>query len=199
LIPRQRRIDASRLPGKKARFEQAWLAHEMLTAREWKAVGFDHFARPHDPLSLAAQRHRVRRNFQGFTDDPCEVLIGLGASAISRFRQSIVQNERNSGRYGIKVGLGHLAGAQGVATPPNEIMRAHSIEHWLCNGVAHLHYFPDRFRIKRELLPFEMAGLIKRDHWEIRLDKDGLPYARSVAAILDPWRVHSSTRFSNAV
>jgi oxygen-independent coproporphyrinogen-3 oxidase len=199
LIPRQRRIDASRLPGKKARFEQAWLAHETLTAREWQAVGFDHFARPHDPLSLAAQRHRVRRNFQGFTDDPCEVLIGLGASAISRFRQSIVQNERNSGRYGIKVGLGHLAGAQGAATPPNEIMRAHSIEHWLCNGVAHLHYFPDRFRIKKELLPFEMAGLIKRDHWEIRLEKDGLPYARSVAAILDPWREHSSTRFSNAV
>lgn len=100
LIPRQRRIDSTALPGPPERFRQAGLAHEWLTRRGLVPVGFDHFARSHDPLAAAAREKRVRRNFQGFTDDPCETLIGLGASAISRFAGSLVQNERNSGRYG---------------------------------------------------------------------------------------------------
>lgn len=199
LVPRQRQIDASLLPGPRARFEQARLAHDKLTGRDWTAVGFDHFARPDDPLAAAAREKRLRRNFQGFTDDSCQILIGLGASAISRFAECLVQNERNSGRYGMKVGMSRLAAMRGVATPPQEVMRAHFIEHLLCHGLAHVHYLPDRMRVRKDLRPFEELGLISWNHWELRLGPEALPYVRSVAAALDPWRAGSAAHFSHAV
>lgn len=199
LIPRQRRIDATLLPGRESRFHQAWLAHDLLARRGWSAIGFDHFARSDDPLALAHRDRRVRRNFQGFTDDPCETLIGLGASAISRFSEALVQNERNSGKYGMAIGLGRFAGVRGIATPPKEVLRAHLIESWLCHGITHIHYLRDRWQIREALRSFERAGLISWNHWELRLQPDGLPYARSIAAAMDPWRKESAVQFSTAV
>ena len=80
LIPRQRRIDGSNLPGQAERFAMAQFGYQLLTAEGYVPVGFDHFARPGDPLALAAQNGTLRRNFQGFTDDQAPALIGLGAN-----------------------------------------------------------------------------------------------------------------------
>jgi oxygen-independent coproporphyrinogen-3 oxidase len=199
LVPRQRRIEATILPGAAERFQQAALAYDWLVEKSWVPVGFDHFAMPHDPLVLAALAKRVRRNFQGFTDDSCEVLIGLGASAISRFPKCLVQNERNSGRYGMKIGTSHLAAMRGIATPPGEVMRAHFIEHLLCHGTAQLHHLPERRNVREVLRPFEARGLVSWNHWKLRLEPGALPYARTIAAALDPWRAGSKSQFSNAV
>lgn len=199
LIPRQRRIDHAALPGPSDRFHQSELAHDWLTENAWTRVGFDHFAREHDPLAAAARERRVRRNFQGFTDDCCETLIGLGASAISRFSGSLVQNERNSGRYGMKVGMGQLAAARGIATPPVERLRGRLIEELLCHGSTDISDLPDRLLARHRLRQFESARLIQWSGWHLNLLADALPYSRSVAAALDPWRASSEVQFSNAV
>lgn len=62
-------------------------------------IGIDHFARPGDGLAVAAKASRLRRNFQGYTDDGAEVLLGLGASSISRFPQGYAQNAPATGAY----------------------------------------------------------------------------------------------------
>lgn len=199
MVPRQRRIDASALPDAVQRFQQANLAHDWLASRKWTVVGFDHFARGHDPLATAVHEKRVRRNFQGFTDDRCDTLIGLGASAISRFPAALVQNERNSGRYGMKVGLGRLAGAKGIATPATERLRGRLIEDLLCQGSANIGSLSDREPIRYRLRAFEYSRLIGWKEWQLDLLPDAIPYARTVAAALDPWRANSATQFSTAV
>jgi oxygen-independent coproporphyrinogen III oxidase len=83
LIPRQRRIDVTVLPDSAQRFQQAELGHRSLVSSGYAAVGFDHFARPDDPLACAARMGTLRRNFQGFTDDPAEILIGIGDQQLS--------------------------------------------------------------------------------------------------------------------
>jgi len=199
LVPRQRKIDAALLSGAEARFHQARLAHQVLIESGWTPVGFDHFAKPNDPLAIAEREMRVRRNFQGFTDDPCNTLIGLGASAISRLPGFLVQNERSTGRYGMKVAAGQLGTMRGIATSPNEIMRAKLIERLLCHGRADLDRLPERLQVREALLRFETRTLISWDHWKLSLAPDALPYARTIAAALDPWRSDSATQFSNAV
>ena len=47
----------------------------------------------------AAKSGGLRRNFQGYTDDPCETLIGFGASAISRLPGGYVQNAVATAAY----------------------------------------------------------------------------------------------------
>ena len=199
LIPRQRQIDATALPGASERFAQASLAHDWLIGEGWTQVGFDHFARPHDPLAAAAREGRVRRNFQGFTDDRCETLIGLGASAISRFANCLVQNDRNSGRYGMMLGSGRMAAARGIETPGPERIRARMIEALLSHGSADLAQLPDRVRVRDRLSKFGRAGLIRWFDWQLHIRPEGWAYARSVASVLDTWRAGADTRFSNAV
>ena len=68
------------------------MAAETLASFGYIAVGLDHFALPGDPLAEAARSGRLHRNFQGYTVDDAEALIGLGVSAISRLPQGFAQN-----------------------------------------------------------------------------------------------------------
>lgn len=199
LIARQRKIDGTALPAANERFTMAAEVHELVVSRGWQPVGFDHFARPADPLAAAAREHRVRRNFQGFTDDPCDILIGLGASSISRLPGLLIQNEKNNGRYGLLVGNERLAGNKGVALTPAEQRRGRLIEELLCQGSTDLGSLPELAELRQDLHPFADRGLARWDGNALTITDDGSPYARVVAAKLDPWRAKSKVKFSSAV
>ena len=57
---------------------------------------------------------RLRRNFQGYTTDTSDALLGFGASAIGRLPQGYVQNAVGLGDYAARVGAGTLADNQGL-------------------------------------------------------------------------------------
>lgn len=199
LIPRQRKIDATALPDARTRFEQAGLARHYFTANGYDAIGFDHFALPDDPMTLAARQGRMRRNFQGYTDDPCTTLIGMGASAISRFRSGLVQNEKNAGRYSIRVGNGVPPATRGIATSHLDRVRGGVIERWLCEGRANVALLPDKQDVLDRMAPFIERGIVGREGDHISLSDDGWPYARVVAALMDPRVQGVERRFSSAV
>ncbi len=72
----QRMIDESALPGTEERFRASQLAAELIRAWGYQPIGIDHFALPDDSLAIAARAGRLHRNFQGYTDDECDALIG---------------------------------------------------------------------------------------------------------------------------
>jgi oxygen-independent coproporphyrinogen-3 oxidase len=198
LIPRQKRIDASRLPGQAERFAMAELGYRFLTEAGYIPVGFDHFARPGDPLAEAALAGGLHRNFQGFTDDAAPVLIGLGASAISSFPRLLVQNEKNAGRYRMLLSQDMLPASGGIARFADDRYRGAVIEALLCHARA-----PVGSRLLGEalprLMPFIAEGLCELADNALTITPEGLPYARSIAAQFDPYRQHSPRRFSSAV
>ena len=198
-IPRQRRIDTSQLPGAAARFAQAAHTYAQLTGAGFDAIGFDHFARPHDPLARAARSGQLRRNFQGFTDDPAEVLIGFGASAISEFPDRLLQNEKNNGRYHMAVAEGCFAATRGVFRSADDRLHAAAIAEILTVGRTDIAPLPDRFEIAKALQPFEAAALIDWQGSIVELAPAGLPYARTVAAAFDTYRLGAGKVFSRAV
>ncbi|HZV10600.1 MAG TPA: radical SAM protein, partial [Novosphingobium sp.] len=134
MLPRQRRIDASALPGQEARFDMAAHGYGVLVGEGYAPVGFDHFARPGDTLAQATTSGRLRRNFQGFTEDQAPVLIGLGASAISAFPDLLVQNEKNAGRYRMLLSQDRLPGAHGVRRSAEDRMLGEIVMGLLCQG-----------------------------------------------------------------
>ncbi|WP_198507715.1 hypothetical protein [Qipengyuania seohaensis] len=81
---------------------------------------------------------KLRRNFQGFTDDPSDILIGLGASAISSFPHLLAQNEKNSGRYRMIASQDQLVANRGMRRTADDRYRAAVIEQLLCQGSAQL-------------------------------------------------------------
>lgn len=130
---RQKLIDAQALPDDEARFHLATLARDMFVDAGFVPIGIDHFGRPGDAMVKAALAGRLRRNFQGYTTDDCETLIGLGASSISRFRQGYVQNAPATSAYQERVCAGQLAGVRGHVFAGEDLMRASAIEQLLCS------------------------------------------------------------------
>jgi oxygen-independent coproporphyrinogen-3 oxidase len=198
LIARQRRIDGRALPGPEERFRMAELGHRRLVAFDYTPVGFDHFAKPADPLAQAAASGRLHRNFQGFTDDGAPVLLGLGASAISSFSTLLAQVEKNSGRYRMLLSQDRLPAAHGKARSADDRRRGAVIEELLCLGRAKV-CRPMLDRAWDRLTPYVETGLCEIEGEYLAIAEHALPYARSIAAAFDPYRQHSPRRFSSAI
>lgn len=199
LIPRQRRIEATELPDLEQRFRQAAQGHERLLRAGLQPIGFDHFAQPADPLAIAAREGRLRRNFQGFTDDPSPALLGIGATAISSTPDVIVQNEKNTGRYRMRVLGGQPAATLGVRRTADDQERGLVIEDLLCGRSADLSGLPEDPALEPCLRPFLEAGLCRLENDRLTILPDGLPYSRAIAACFDTYRVKGPGRFSSAV
>lgn len=198
LIPRQRRIDATALPGTFARFRMAALGQAELARAGYAGIGFDHFARPDDPLAQASREGRLHRNFQGFTDDAAPVLLGFGASAISSFPELLVQNEKNGGRYRMMLSQDRLPANVGVRRGAEDRRRGEIVERLLCHGRADLGSGLDAATATR-LTPLIERGLARIEGSELVVTELGLPYSRVIAAAFDPYRQQSPRRFSSAV
>jgi len=198
LIPRQRKIDASDLPDAGTRFAMAAFGHDRLVEAGYTSVGFDHFALPGDSLSQATLSGRLRRNFQGFTDDRAPALIGLGASAISSLPELLAQNEKNTGRYGMMVSGDRFATVRGWHRSGEDRARGELIRQLLCAGKANVAMYLDAETASR-LGPYISRGLAWLEDGILHIDAHGLPYARSIAAVFDPYRQDSARRFSSAI
>ena len=196
VIARQRVIDAHALPDARTRFDMAAFGHDYLVAAGYRAIGFDHFALPDDPLAKAAERQAVHRNFQGFTDDPAEILLGFGASAISQFPDRLIQNEKNSGRYRMRVMDGQWSAARGAWRSADDRAAARIIEGLLCHGTAPV---ADHVVPRERLAPFIERQLVRLEAGTLTLSDAARPYARTIAALFDRYRGQSAGTFSAAV
>lgn len=192
MIPRQRRIDGENLPDAELRFAQSALGYERLTKAGYIAIGFDHFALPTDSLAIAAAEGRVHRNFQGFTADPNEVLLGFGASAISSLPGLLVQNEKNVGRYRSLVSSDKVAAVRGVTRDEETKKRGAIISSLLCQGQVDAEA-ARMFSQDRMLNIFEENDLICWHDGKLVITEAGRPYARHIASLFDQFRTPQAT------
>ncbi|MFM7404899.1 MAG: radical SAM protein, partial [Erythrobacter sp.] len=198
MVPRQTMIPEDALPAAATRFTMANEAHRILTSSGYDAIGFDHFALPHDPMAQAMRSGRLRRNFQGFTDDPGEVLIGLGSTAISGFPSLLAQNEKHTGRYRQLSDQGRLSARHGLVRSPEDQRRGAVIEALLCRGEVTL---PADLlaEVAGRLVPFTGAGLAAVRDERLLISHAGLPYARVIASLFDSYRALTPRKFSSAI
>ncbi|PZX10913.1 oxygen-independent coproporphyrinogen-3 oxidase [Palleronia aestuarii] len=130
---RQVMIRETDLPGPDTRLAMARHADRRLRLSGFRPVGFDHFARPEDVMAVAAETGTLRRNFQGYTIDPSDVLVGLGASAISRTPRGYAQNAARTADWTARVRSGRLSTARGHSLTGDDRLRGDVIERLLCN------------------------------------------------------------------
>ncbi|WP_160000654.1 oxygen-independent coproporphyrinogen III oxidase [Roseomonas sp. 18066] len=131
--PAQQAIDATLLPGPAARLDQAEAAAAVLEAAGYLRIGLDHFARPGDPMALAAAGGTLRRNFQGYATDTAPVLLGLGASSIGQLPAGFAQNIAEERGWLAAVEAGQLAVRRGRAVSADDIRRGGLIERIMCD------------------------------------------------------------------
>ena len=198
----QRLIDESQLPGLTERLEQAKAAAESLRAAGYESVGLDHFALPDDSLAVAAREKRLRRNFQGYTVDEADALIGLGASAIGKLPQGFAQNAPDLGGYSRSLAAGEFPIVKGLALSNDDRLRAAMIERLMCDLELDLAAFGGRDRFAEEvesLAPLVDAGLARIEGEHIVMAAEGRAYVRIAAAAFDAHLAAGQKRHSLAI
>jgi oxygen-independent coproporphyrinogen-3 oxidase len=129
----QRKIDEAWLPDSLARYDQAFAIADALVEAGYVQIGLDHFALPGDAMAAAFREGRLRRNFQGYTTDASNLLLGFGASAIGQLPQGYVQNEVGIHAYSEAIAAGRLATVKGYALTDDDRLRADIIERIMCD------------------------------------------------------------------
>jgi oxygen-independent coproporphyrinogen III oxidase len=205
-IPRlkanQRLIDEETLPGVEERIDQADAIAEEFQRHGFLKIGIDHFARPDDALTRAAMSGRLHRNFQGYTDDGRETLIGFGASSISRFSDGYVQNISDVPSYVRAITDGHLASSRGCRLDAAERQRACTIESLMCAFQADLDATAPDMEFTEELSllqPLVRDGLVRVEGRVVTATDTGRQVVRVIAAAFDPHTRADAARFSKAV
>jgi oxygen-independent coproporphyrinogen-3 oxidase len=174
----------------------------------YQPVGLDHYALPNDPLVFAARTGQLHRNFQGYTVDDADALIGLGASAISRLPQGFAQNAPDVGNYARAVAAEMPATVKGIATSDDGRVRGEIIERLMCDMAVDFTAVARRSGLDTEeiffdalpsLQPLRDDGNLLIEGRRIAMTEKGRPFVRVVASAFDAYLAGSRARHSAAV
>jgi len=130
---RQVMIPSENLPTPQERLRLYETARQLFLAAGYVEIGIDHFALPTDGLARAQKAGQLRRNFQGYTDDQAPVLVGMGASSISRFPQGFAQNAAATSAHARAIRSGQFSTARGHVFTDEDRLRARLIEALMCD------------------------------------------------------------------
>lgn len=203
----QRMIPEEALPGAAERARQALAARRTFQAAGYDCIGIDHFATPHDDLSAAMRQRTLRRNFQGYTTDAADVMIGFGASAIGQTSEGFVQAIGETNAYARAIAAGRLPVERGLGVNDEDRLRARVIEDIMCFGETD---FVGRARqAGRTADHFDEAvsrmsgliedGLVRIADGRIIASEAGLLLARLIAACFDSYRVATPGKHAVAI
>jgi len=202
---RQQMIPSDTLPRPEERLDLFETARRLLMWDGYDEIGIDHFARPHDGLARAAKSGRLRRNFQGYTDDVAPVLIGLGASSISRFPQGYAQNIPATAPWKKAIESGSFATARGHVFTGADHWRARAIEALMCDFHLSRAELLSEFGADPQALDqlidqsvAQFGSFVRRTADGLEITPEGRPLTRMVAAVFDEYAM-DKTGHSSAV
>jgi len=192
MAKRQRLIDTAALPASELRGGLFTALSDRITLQGMVALGIDHFALPGDSLARAGANGKLRRNFQGYTDDRCATLVGLGASAISRFRQGYTQNESATSAYEKNICAGKFATFRGYQMTNEDRLRARTIEMIMCDFSVDAEALRREFGATANTIADECAQVARKFGPYVKFERStmfiasaGRPAARLIAMEFD--------------
>ncbi|MEM6697479.1 MAG: oxygen-independent coproporphyrinogen III oxidase [Bacteroidota bacterium] len=152
-------------------------------------VGMDHFALQSDELWLASQNGTLHRNFMGYTNRHTDLMIGLGASAISDSWTAFAQNEKKTKFYQGCVADGELPIIKGhLLNREDRILRQHILNlscrfetSWEDSYFTHPVLLDAQIRLQE----MEVDGLLILLNKGLKVLPSGRPFIRNICMALD--------------
>ncbi|WP_428424765.1 oxygen-independent coproporphyrinogen III oxidase [Pararhizobium sp.] len=203
----QSQIKDEWLPDGPERYAQSEVVRRLALDAGYQAIGIDHFAMPGDALTLASQQGRLRRNFQGYSADQCDTIIGLGPSAISQFEQGYLQNTPATGDYTRRIEGEGSATVRGIALSDDDRVRRWVIEKLMCDFRFSSDDALRRFGTPADEVMMQAKRLAAMENdalceWRddgFEITAKGRPFVRLIAARFDTYFTAATARHSAAV
>ena len=160
-------------------------------------------------MAIAARDGSLRRNFQGYTVDPADALIGMGASSIGSLPQGYVQNTTAIARYIWAVEASGVATDKGIVLSEEDLLRRRVIEKLMCDlafSRSTLGAPGDWDAVRsaivdeaKEIIANDQDGFIVETDDGFRVTEAGRPFLRTIAARFDAYLAANKARHSIAV
>lgn len=185
--PGQRGYSEADLPGdvqKRALYETG---RTLLKAHGYEDIGMDHFALVHDSLYIAQENGKLHRNFMGYTTTNTELLIGMGASAISDAKYAYAQNRKKVEDYAENISEGRLAVFKGHLQTEEDILIKKYILEVACHGkinTAHIEEIGTPL-IMDTLKVMQSEGILKKNREGFEVTDSGRAFIRNVCSVFD--------------
>jgi len=198
---RQRLIEEPTLPGPPERLAQAAAIRETLRQAGYVEIGFDHFAKPEDPMAQAARAGSLARNFQGYVTHAPPALVGLGASAISGLPQGYAQNAPDLAAWRTAIADGRFATVRGASLTDEDRRRAAVINQLLCAFAVDLTPWGGFAAFADAAEPLAQLcteGVVSCEGETVRVTTTGRPFVRLVAQAFDAYAA-TALRHSRAI
>lgn len=135
----QKAIPDETLPSTEEKFRIYVAARARLMQSGYAAIGMDHFALQGDPLAVAYRNKTLTRNFQGYSVQLAEDMLGLGLTSIGYIENAYFQNCKDLEAYQAHT---TLPVAKGYLLTPEDLKRRAIIQSLMCH-----------FEVNREGLP----------------------------------------------
>ncbi len=189
----QRKIKEADLPDPQQKLTILQQSIAALMASGYQFIGMDHFARPEDELAVAQREGKLHRNFQGYTTQGDNDLLGLGVSAISMIGDGYAQNQKGLKEWYDAVAKQGTALWRGVELSGDDILRREVIKTLMCNfsldfaaftshGVTFTDYFAEDLAL---LEPLIADGLVERSEKGLQVTSKGRLLVRNICMCFD--------------
>jgi oxygen-independent coproporphyrinogen-3 oxidase len=182
------------------------LGRHLFRSHGYEDVGMDHFALSHDALFRSQAHGTLHRNFMGYTTNTTDLLVGLGASAISDAKYAYAQNVKKVEDYGEAIREGKLAVFKGHILSDEDMQAREIILEIACQGKiadAAVVRFEndDTLHHLREMV---REGILRRMYGGYQITESGRPFIRNVCSLFDQKLRSAATenhdsRFSKAI
>ncbi len=196
----QKLIDESVLADIQTRIEMVKKSEEILVNADYIHIGLDHFAKKEDDLVKAQKENRLKRNFQGYTSDDADILVGLGISSIGSLSQGYIQNTSEALNYSNSLNEGKLPVSKIMQLSEEDKMRRDIIFSLMCYMQVDLKPYGNNFKEELNMLqPFVENNIIEIDNSTIKVSKNASAALRIIASVFDEYLKTDDNKHSLAV
>ncbi len=188
LKPGQRGYADNDLPSEVLKRQLYEVGRQRLKSAGYVDIGMDHFALPQDSLYTAHFSGKLHRNFMGYTTSNTDLLIGLGASAISDAGRGYAQNEKKVEAYLHGISNSGSAIFKGHILSDEDLLLKECILRVCCQGTlshALLRQVANP-KILKTLQDMEQEGIIELfDGGGLKVTAAGHPFIRNICSVFD--------------
>ena len=183
--PSQRAYTEKDLPTSNVKRQLYEHGKQLLVNAGYIDVGMDHFALNGDGLYRAYQNKTMHRNFMGYTEAQTDLLLGLGASAISDAKYAYSQNLKKVEDYMSSLDEGNFPTFKGHRLTGEELKTREKILELSCKG--EFRWEPGEMDLSRLITLNQMAKeeLIELFENGLRITDLGMAFLRNICSVFD--------------